>query len=188
MSDITEFTWLDPEELHLVDAAATKYSPLLAKNADGGTKAMAKLQKKLRKALAVDLSGGASTASDRQSAADLDRMVHAAGRQTRGLSGDGGRALRQVLKQADNRVVDRQADLAAAANDFDTMRARAALSDAFRARYMLKMVVKENAHEHGLPRSHMGPGWTDLFGGSTHSLGHDPAIRGWNGSAPDGGI
>ena len=134
------------------------------------------LEKQLRKALGIDMSGGASTAGGRQSAADLDQMVHDAGRQTRGNNTAG----RAFSKAFDDAVLAKEAELAAARDEYAVARARTALVDVLRRRAVYKMIVSDNARSEGrLPHGRFGPASADLFGGTTHSLPDDIAVKGF---------
>ena len=198
--DLTEFTELNPEELHLVGAAANQYTALVAKGSDRisealaaldqiGRKGKSKMSKKsmkkmIKEAIAsdVNMAGSGSTSAGRLSRSVLDSIVDDSRHQTREISSIGGR--RAVIKSFQDRVTQAEARLAAAAamgRDFERTTAAAELGSAQRSLAMAKMVMKEQAHERGVPRSHMGPGWTDLFNGTTHSLPADREVKGWDG-------
>lgn len=136
--------------------------------------AMSKAEsKRMRKARqSVDLSGGASTAAGRQSDEQFRRLIAESGRQTSASMAD------TVMAKFDRRVGVAKAKVENATGDFERTAARSELASALRARAMAKMVAKENAHANGRPRSHMGPGWTDLFGGSSLTLPDDPHVHG----------
>jgi len=87
-----------------------------------------------------------------------------------------------VFKAFDEAVADARTRLEKAANEFDRMRAQGDLKNALRQRFLLKMVVADNARQNGtLPPAKFGPGSAALFGEgercSTYSLGEDSGLR-----------
>ena len=185
-SGITEFEWLNPEQVDLVGNAANKFTALVAKAGEStSTKPkgspMSKLERKLQKALGVDLSGGATTAASRQSNDALDRLLRQAGTQTRENLADHAAAqaaVRSVLKAFDKRVTEAQAAVAAAADEFQKARSNEELRSALKARFHAKMVIAENtgANKGNLPNT------AAIFGKgaacTTYTIGDDSQVRG----------
>lgn len=170
MSDdeITEFTELDPLELHLVSSAANKYTALLAKQEATEQKEskMTKANKKLLKSLGVNLAGpSASTAADRQSNTDLASLLRLARTQSESVD------FKKLMKVFETRVTEAEAALAAARDPYEHSRAQSEYQTAARQRLMAKMVAADNARERRvLPRGRFGPNSADLFGGTSLTL------------------
>lgn len=184
--DITEFTMIDVDRIDLVGVPANGVPrPLLAKSSamfteTKGTKGTDKLERRLRKALGVDMSGGATTAASRQSDGDLARLIRRSGAQTRANAEGNRRLIRQVFKAYDRRVIEANAGVAVATagNKFDLTRAIEERRAAYSSRLVAKLIIAERtgANKGQYPNS------VALFGKgaacTTHSIGDDPQVKG----------
>lgn len=133
---------------------------------------MKKSGKKLLKAMTVDLSGGTSTAA--QQLSDINAQLRQASGQTFALHH---RVLSAFLAKKDQAVALAKAALAGADDEFSIARHRAALKDAQQSRLIAKMVIADNARQHGaLPHGRFGPNSTDLFNGTSNTLPDDNKI------------
>ena len=147
----------------------------------------AKKQAEKKAAKAADKAAKAASSEDRIDALQKELDALTAKRPTVNGLGvtamlrEGGVQAENVLKSIEERKAEAEARLEKATTDFERTTAKAEFEGAARAVAMAKMVAKEQAHERGVPRSHMGPGWTDLFNGTTHSLPADRAVKGWDG-------
>lgn len=184
--ELSEFDFIDVDEIHLVGMPANGVpTPLLAKAAapatdqTKGRKKMSKSQKKLVKALGVDLAGrSGSTAADRQKDTDLRELLREAGSQTRLNSQSGGRAYKAIVKALDHSVTQAQASVAAAQNVFEASRATEELRNAQIRRYRVKAFASEVSGANKGPFPHSAA----LFGKgaacSTYTLPSDEVGRG----------
>ncbi len=126
-------------------------------------------QMKKAQIIPMDLSGSASTV----------------GRPARPVSTDGymGQTVENTnpaLEPFEERVANARTAVEKATGDWQLMKAKTELEAARKSLFMAKMVNRDNAREQGrLPRGRFGPNSTDLFGGSTHTIGDDIQVRGF---------
>lgn len=146
----------------------------------GSTDMSKQLKKAIRKAIATQsiglgpdrhISGAGSTAASRMSRdAYMDLFTEATSQNGR----PNAQAAHQVIKGFDDRVAYAEKMLkAAAGDDFATARARTALRDALRQRCVAKLLVADRI---GNNRGRF-PNSTDLFGGTSHTLGDDSGVH-----------
>lgn len=146
----------------------------------GSTDMSKQLKKAIRKAIATQsiglgpdrhIAGAGSTAASRMSrAAYVDLLTEATSQPGR----PNAQAAHQVIKGFDDRVEQARKMLkAAAGDDFATARATTALRDALRQRCVAKLLIADNI---GNNRGRF-PNSTDLFGGSSHTLGDDSGVH-----------
>lgn len=171
--DITEFTELDPEELHLVDVPATGFAALLAKSTKKG-KNMKKNAKKIAKALK-------KAGADPAVADHIARQLRHRGVDLSGGASTVGRQGRQVLAQFESDVSTAKAALAVApSTPMEQMKAKAALRAAQSKLLLVKSIIQENARQRGqLPKDRIGlPGLVPLIKeGSSHTIGEDTSLE-----------
>lgn len=90
-------------------------------------------------------------------------------------------AVAEVFKAYDVRVDAAQERLSKAGTEYDKLAAKAELESALRARTNAKLVAQANGQARGVvPPTRFGPNTTDLFGGSSLTLGNDDAIKGYS--------
>jgi hypothetical protein len=146
----------------------------------GSTDMSKQLKKAIRKAIATQsiglgpdrhISGAGSTAASRMSRDAYMDLFHEATSQP---GRPNAQAAHQVIKGFDDRVEQARKMLkAAAGDDFATARATTALRDALRQRCVAKLLIADNV---GANRGRF-PNSTDLFGGSSHTLGEDSGVH-----------
>ena len=120
----------------------------------------------------VNLSGAGSTAAGRQSNADLSSLLRSATEQTRQVEG-------RALSAFEDRVRAAKSALSKASDEYEASRAKAALADALKARCGAELVAQANAQaSRRVAPGRFGPNSTDLFGGTSLTLGEDRAVKG----------
>ena len=181
--DASEAESLVVDELHLVRSGANRYPLLLVKQttdqalADAAAKVntetkekakVSKTDKRLAKMVAnnVDLTGGTAASSSRLR--EIGGLVHQAGSHTRAM------LAHRIVDRLDRDVAAAKAALVAAESPFEETFMRTKYKEAAQRRYLAKAVMTDNS---GANRGRYGPHSTDLFGGTTLSLGDDSGLR-----------
>lgn len=179
---ITEFTDLDPEELHLVGTPANKFAPLMAKSKQKGSKMRKKLTKALRNAgadptMALEIAETILRAPSESRGGGARHLATGAGRGI-DLSGGASRVnAPAVFKALDAEVDAARQSLAKAGDEFAEMRAREQLRTVLKRRATAKLIAADNGRQNGtLPRGRFGPNSAQLFT-NTHSIGEDSGIK-----------